>query len=77
MLICLLSIVCGESYVVTETPTMLATPGFPENYLKMQDCSWTLSVSAELANHDILLQFTLFDVEDEYDFLYVGDGSGL
>ncbi len=46
--------------------------GGPRNYYNHEDYTWTIAPDGATS---ITLEFTSFDVEDNYDYLYIYDGS--
>ncbi|XP_078682381.1 CUB domain-containing protein 2-like [Branchiostoma floridae x Branchiostoma belcheri] len=48
------------------------SPNYPGNYGNDQNCAWLISVPA---GSMIRLTFHSFDLEEDYDFLYIYDGA--
>ncbi len=60
----------GGSDTATEEPKKAATPGYPnENYPINVDIQWIISGQQ---GYVVVIHFTEFDIEQGYDFVYVG-----
>ncbi|XP_071959544.1 uncharacterized protein [Antedon mediterranea] len=47
----------------------LSSPNYPNNYYNSLDCHWLITTSSDLV---ILLEFNDFQLENTYDYLYIG-----
>ncbi|XP_077981826.1 cubilin-like [Glandiceps talaboti] len=61
---------CGGS--VSGNPGNLSSPAFPNKYAHGSDCLWNIDVPGASR---IRIYFHVFDLEDDYDFLYIGEGT--
>ncbi|XP_070575395.1 neuropilin and tolloid-like protein 2 [Ptychodera flava] len=61
---------CGGTY--TGTGGVFSSPGYPENYYADASCYYHLLAPE---NYTIYLTFTIFDLEDEFDYLHLYDGE--
>ncbi|XP_070564553.1 cubilin-like [Ptychodera flava] len=63
---------CGGS--LTGPSGRIMSPYHPSPYPHNSDCTWTITVAASKA---IKITFSEFNMEDDYDFLYIGEGHSV
>lgn len=61
---------CGT--VHTSSSGQLTSPNYPEPYGNNVDCEWVISAPV---NTQIVISFMAFNLEENYDFLYIRDGN--
>ena len=69
---------CGVSTITTDldATATLHSPGFPIEYPNLYRCQWRITTSSRSTGGGsrLLMNFTDFELEDEYDFLDVATG---
>ncbi|XP_077869973.1 tolloid-like protein 2, partial [Saccoglossus kowalevskii] len=61
---------CGGN--VYGNPGNLSSPAYPNHYPHGSDCKWNIHVSGASR---IRITFHVFEVESNYDYLYIGEGG--
>ena len=63
---------CGETFVNVSNNVSwnITSPGWPEQYLDDQHCLWSVVAAV---GYRVVLTFIEFTLEEDYDFLYVGN----
>ena len=66
---------CGSKNIIDASTDIhsITSPNFPNDYPSNIACSWVIGVER---NQAIQMTFTAFDLEDDFDFLYVRNYYG-